>query len=50
MAQQDFVYYKCNKPRGIETTCAQKDGKSIIDVVDIKERVFPVGRLDKETT
>lgn len=50
MSQQDFVYYKFNKPRGIETTCAQKNGKSIIDIIWIKERVFPVWRLDKETT
>ena len=50
LEQQQYVYYKCNKPRGIETTCAQRGGSSIIDVIDVKERVFPVGRLDKETT
>lgn len=50
LSQQKYVYYKYNKPRGIETTCAQKDGSSIIDVIDIPERVFPVWRLDKETT
>ncbi len=50
MSQQDFVYYLFNKPRGIETTCAQKGGSSIIDVIDIPERVFPVGRLDKDST
>ncbi|NDK10066.1 rRNA pseudouridine synthase [Candidatus Gracilibacteria bacterium] len=50
MKQQEFVYYVYNKPRGIETTCAQKGGSSIIDVIDIPERVFPVGRLDKEST
>ena len=50
LEQQKYVYYKYNKPRGIETTCAQKWGSSITDVINIKERVFPVGRLDKETT
>lgn len=50
MRQQEYVYYVYNKPRGIETTCAQKEGKSIIDIVDIPERVFPVGRLDKDST
>ncbi len=49
-AQKNFVYYKFNKPRGIETTCAQKWGKSIIDIIETPERVFPVWRLDKETT
>lgn len=48
--QEKLVYYKFNKPRGIETTCAQKDGQSIVDIVDVGTRVFPIGRLDKETT
>jgi len=50
LSRKEFVYYKYNKPRGIETTCAQKDGTSIIDVVQLPERVFPVWRLDKEST
>ena len=48
--QKNFVYYKLNKPRGIETTCAQHNEKNIIDIMDVKERIFPVWRLDKETT
>ncbi len=48
--QKSFVYYKLNKPRWIETTCAQNWWTNIIDIMDIKERVFPVWRLDKETT
>ena len=48
--QKNFVYYKLNKPRWIETTCAQHNEKNIIDIMNIKERVFPVWRLDKETT
>lgn len=50
LVQQEYVYYLFNKPRGIETTCAQRGGKSIIDIIDVPERVFPVWRLDKETT
>ncbi len=50
LEQQKYVYYKFYKPRGIETTCAQKNGESIIDIIDTPERVFPVGRLDKDTT
>jgi 23S rRNA pseudouridine2605 synthase len=45
-----LVYYKLNKPRDIITTCKQDGESSILDVVDIPERVFPIGRLDKETT
>ncbi|RKW24840.1 rRNA pseudouridine synthase [Candidatus Gracilibacteria bacterium] len=48
--QKNLVYYKLNKPRGIVTTCAQNQEKNIIDIINIKERVFPIGRLDKDTT
>jgi pseudouridine synthase len=50
LQQQEYVYYMYNKARWIETTCAQRWGKSIIDIVDIPERVFPVWRLDKDST
>lgn len=48
--QNKQVYYKLNKPRWIVTTCAQHDEKNILDVIKVKERVFPIWRLDKETT
>ena len=48
--QKKQVYYKLNKPRWIVTTCAQNNEINIIDIVDVKERVFPIGRLDKDTT
>lgn len=47
--QKKLVYYKFNKPKGIETTCAQKGWKSIIDIIDIPTRVFPIWRLDKDS-
>lgn len=46
---REFVYYKVNKPRGIVTTCVSKGETGILDIVDIPERVFPIGRLDKDT-
>ncbi len=48
--QENFVYYKLNKPRWIVTTCAQNEEKNIIDILDIRDRVFPIWRLDKDTT
>lgn len=48
--QKSFVYYKLNKPRGIETTCAQNWEQNIVDIMDVKERVFPVWRLDKDSS
>jgi len=50
LEQDNFVYYKVYKPRGVETTCAQHWETNIIDIVSIEERVFPVGRLDKDST
>lgn len=49
-ALQEMVYYKLNKPYWIVTTCRQDWESSILDVVDIEERVFPIWRLDKNTT
>ena len=43
------VYYKLNKPYGIVTTCEKDWESSILDIVDIPERVFPIWRLDKNS-
>lgn len=44
--QENLVYYIVNKPRGIVTTCLSgEEDTGILDIVDIPERVFPIGRL-----
>ena len=48
--QNELVYFKLNKPRWVVTTCESKGEKWILDIVKIKTRVFPIWRLDKETT
>lgn len=48
--QNELLYYKVNKPRWVVTTCAQMDEKTILDVIPLDKRVFPIWRLDKETT
>ena len=48
--QKKLLYYKINKPRWVITTCAEYWDKNIIDIINIKERVFPIWRLDKEST
>lgn len=50
--QERLVYYAFHKPRGIVTTClsGHPDEQGIMDIVNVPERVFPIGRLDKETT
>ena len=47
------VYILLNKPKGTITTMSDDRGrKTVMDLIgtDVKERIFPVGRLDKETT
>ncbi len=44
-------YIMLNKPAGIVTTCAEHlSDKTVVDLVDVPERIFPIGRLDKDTT
>lgn len=44
------VYIMLNKPAGVITTCKQYGRKIVTDLVDVPERVFPVGRLDRDST
>jgi 23S rRNA pseudouridine2605 synthase len=44
------VYIMLNKPRGYISSCSQPGEAIVLDLVDVKERVFPVGRLDKDST
>jgi 23S rRNA pseudouridine2605 synthase len=47
-----LVYLIMNKPKGfITTTNDELDRKTVMDLIDsnIGERIFPVGRLDRET-
>ena len=48
--KKNHVYYKLNKPYGIITTCKQDGDTWILDIIDVPERVFPIGRLDKNST
>lgn len=44
-----YVYLAYNKPPGLVTTNAQGEEKEIVDAVHYRTRVFPVGRLDKDS-
>lgn len=42
------TYLMFNKPRGIVcTTDSEKEDQNIIDYINYKKRIFPIGRLDK---
>lgn len=48
--KNDLVYIALNKPEGYVTTCSQPGEKIVLDLIDIPQRVFPIGRLDKDST
>ena len=45
------IYFLLNKPAGvITTTNDEKKRKTVIDLIKVNEKIFPVGRLDYNTT
>lgn len=50
-AAEKHVYILLNKPKGYVTTVADPQGRPIVTsfLQNVKERVFPVGRLDLDT-
>lgn len=45
------IYLALNKPRGYITTASDLyERRKVTDLVNFKERVFPVGRLDRDAT
>jgi 23S rRNA pseudouridine2605 synthase len=44
------VYVLLNKPRGVVTTADDPQGRqTVLDLVSLPQRLFPVGRLDQDT-
>ena len=41
------VILALNKPKGIVCTTAKKEKNNVVDFIDYKSRIYPVGRLDK---
>ncbi len=44
------MYIVLNKPKGYVTSCRHPGEKIVLDLIDIPERVYPIGRLDKDST
>lgn len=45
------VYFLLNKPRGVVTTVSDdKNRKTVVDLIDTTMRIYPIGRLDYDTT
>ena len=46
----DMIYIAFNKPLGVTCTTDKRDPSNIIDYIGYSERIFPVGRLDKNSS
>ena len=47
--KKKYVYIAYNKPKGVVSTNPQDGEKNIIQSIKLDTKVFPVGRLDKES-
>lgn len=51
LKQQKKVYYLLNKPRGIICSAHDDKGrKTVVDLIKTNLRIYPIGRLDYDTT
>jgi 23S rRNA pseudouridine2605 synthase len=51
MPNENKIYIMLNKPTGIITSAKDQFGrKTVLDIINVKERVYPVGRLDYDTS
>ena len=49
--EENKEYYLLNKPRGVITSVSDDlDRKTVIDLINTDKRIFPIGRLDYDTT
>ena len=51
LAKEEKEYYLLNKPRGVITSTSDDKGrKTVVDLIETEARIYPVGRLDYDTT
>ncbi len=51
LEEEPKVYVLLNKPRGVvSTTSDEKNRKTVVDLINTDIRIFPIGRLDYDTT
>lgn len=49
--KKEKEYYLLNKPRGVVSTSSDEHGrKTVVDLIQTSSRIFPIGRLDYDTT
>lgn len=47
--EEEKVLIAFNKPKGIVCTTSKKDKDNIIDFINYGKRIYPIGRLDKDS-
>lgn len=47
--EEEKVLLAFNKPKGIVCTTSKKDKDNIVDYINYKTRIYPIGRLDKDS-
>lgn len=51
ISNQGKVYYLLNKPRGVISSASDEKGrKTVVDLIQTEMRIYPIGRLDYDTT
>lgn len=51
IVKEEKEYYLLNKPRGVITSTSDDKGRTtVVDLIDTNSRIYPVGRLDYDTT
>jgi pseudouridine synthase len=48
--ETELIYVALHKPLGYVTSCRHRGQKVVLDLVDLPRRVYPVGRLDKDSS
>jgi pseudouridine synthase len=48
--EENLVYIALNKPERYVTSCSHPGEKIVLELVNIPQRIYPVGRLDKDST
>lgn len=49
-SEKENYYIALNKPAGYVSSCSHRGEKIVLDLVDVSRRIYPVGRLDREST
>lgn len=47
--EEEVILLAVNKPRGIVCTTEKKERNNIVDFVNYPKRIYPIGRLDKDS-